>query len=109
MADLPGRALAQELINKSRAESRRTPMEAVIQAVQEGNLRDDEGFRLIVRLWTLGRMFYYIYGGRGQGLEINDFPPSVKCFFCASYLVYVRRSACRKAIGMRRVGDGLKR
>jgi hypothetical protein len=26
-------------------------------------------------------MFYYIYGGWGQGLEINDFPPSVKYLF----------------------------
>jgi hypothetical protein len=81
MADLPGRALAQELIDKSREESRRTPMETVIQAVQEGNFGDEEGFRLIIRLWTLERMFYYIYGGWGQGLEINDFPPSVKYFF----------------------------
>ena len=81
MADLPGRVLAQELISKSREESRRTPMEAVIQAAQEGNFRDDEVFRLIIRLWTLERMFYYIYGGWGQGLEINDFPPSVKYFF----------------------------
>jgi hypothetical protein len=26
-------------------------------------------------------MFYYIYGGWGQGLEMNDFPPSVKYLF----------------------------
>jgi len=26
-------------------------------------------------------MFYYIYGGWGQGLEINDFPPSIKYLF----------------------------
>ena len=37
--------------------------------------------RLLGRLWTLERMFYYIYGGWGQGLEINDFPPSVKYLF----------------------------
>ena len=37
--------------------------------------------RLIGRLWTLERMFYYIYGGWGQGLEMNDFPPSVKYLF----------------------------
>ena len=81
MAHLPGRVLAQELISKSREESRRTPMEAGIQAAQEGNFRDDEVFRLIIRLWTLERMFYYIYGGWGQGLEIGDFPPSVKYLF----------------------------
>jgi hypothetical protein len=81
MADLPGRALAQELIDKSREERHRTPMEAVIQAVEEGHFGDEEALRLIIRLWTLERMFYYIYGGWGQGLEINDFPPSVKYFF----------------------------
>jgi len=26
-------------------------------------------------------MFYYIYGGWGQGLEMNDFPPSIKYLF----------------------------
>jgi len=74
MADLPGRALAQELIDKSREECHRTPMEAVIQAVEEGHFGAEEALRLIIRLWTLERMFYYIYGGWGQGLEINDFP-----------------------------------
>src|SRR5215475_8540063 len=81
MAELPGKALAQELIQKSRAESRHTPMEAVITAVKEGRFREEESFRLIGRLWTLERLFYYIYGGWGQGLEINDFPPSVKYLF----------------------------
>jgi hypothetical protein len=32
-------------------------------------------------LWTLERLFYYIYGGWGQGLEIGDFSPSVKYLF----------------------------
>ncbi len=81
MADLPGKALAQELIEKSREERRRTPMEAVIRAVQEGSFSGEAAFRLIGRLWTLERMFYYIYGGWGQGLEINDFPPTVKYLF----------------------------
>src|SRR5271169_3347975 len=81
MAELPGKDLARELIDKSRAESRSTPVEEVIAAVREGGLDDDKAHRLIGRLWTLERMFYYIYGGWGQGLEMNDFPPSVKYLF----------------------------
>src|SRR5260370_30303653 len=81
MPDLPGRDLARELIDKSEAESRSTPVEAVIAAVREGAVDDDKAHQLIGRLWTLERMFYYIYGGWGQGLEMNDFPPSVKYLF----------------------------
>src|SRR5207244_810369 len=53
----------------------------VIAAVREGAVDDDKAHRLIGRLWTLERMFYYIYGGWGQGLEMNDFQPSVKSLF----------------------------
>jgi hypothetical protein len=81
MTELPGKELAQELMQKSREESRLTPMEAVILAAKEGKFHAAEGFRLIGRLWTLERLFYYIYGGWGQGLEIGDFPPSVKYLF----------------------------
>jgi len=81
MAELPGKALAQELIQQSREESRRTPMEAVITAAQEGRFHQEEGFRLIGRLWTLERLFYYIYGGWGQGLEIGDMPSTAKYLF----------------------------
>jgi hypothetical protein len=81
MAELPGKKLAQELMQKSREESRRTPMEAVITAAKEGKFHAEEGFRLIGRLWTLERLFYYVYGGWGQGLEIGDFSPSVKYLF----------------------------
>jgi hypothetical protein len=81
MAELPGKALAQELAAESRAESRLTPMEDVIAAVREGGLDEDAVHRLFGRLWTLERMFYYIYGGWGQGLEMNDFPPSIKYLF----------------------------
>jgi len=38
MPDLPGRELAQELIGKSRAESRATPIEAVIAAAGEDGI-----------------------------------------------------------------------
>ena len=81
MPELPGKDLARDLIDKSRADSRSTPVEGVIAAVREGGLDDDKAHRLIGRLWTLERMFYYIYGGWGQGLEMNDFPPSVKYLF----------------------------
>ena len=81
MADLPGKDLACELIEKSRAESRSTPLEPVITTVRQGAFNGDRTHRLIGRLWTLERMFYYIYGGWGQGLEMNDFPPSVKYLF----------------------------
>ena len=81
MADLPGKALARELIAESEAESRATPMEDVIAAVREQGIDPDMANRLVGRLWTLERMFYYIYGGWGQGLEMNDFPPSIKYLF----------------------------
>jgi hypothetical protein len=81
MAELPGKELARELTEKSRAESRSSPVEAVIVAVREEGVDDDKAHRLLGRLWTLERMFYYIYGGWGQGLEMNDFPPSVKYLF----------------------------
>ncbi len=81
MPELPGRELAQELIGKSRAESRASPIEAVIAAAGQNGLDDAAAARLIGRLWTLERMFYYIYGGWGQGLEMNDFPASVKYLF----------------------------
>src|SRR5258708_27430340 len=81
MAELPGKELARELIDKSEAESRASPVEAVIAAVRDRGFDGDQAHRLIGRLWTLERMFYYIYGGSGQGLGMNDFPPSVKYLF----------------------------
>jgi hypothetical protein len=81
MSALPGKALAQELIGKSRGESGATPVAAVVEAARAGMLDEAAVARLIGRLWTLERMFYYIYGGWGQGLEMNDFPPSVKYLF----------------------------
>ena len=81
MPQLPGKALAQELIAASQAQARATPMEDVIAAARSGAITPDAAHRLLGRLWTLERMFYYIYGGWGQGLEMNDFPPSVKYLF----------------------------
>src|SRR5438067_3166983 len=81
MTELPGRALAQELAATSRDESRATAMEDVIAAARRPGLDEDAIHRLFSRLWVLERMFYYVYGGWGQGLEMNDFPPSVKYLF----------------------------
>src|SRR5690242_10998574 len=81
MAELPGRDLAAALIEESRAAARATPMEAVVAAAANGGLGAEAAQRLVARLWTLERMFYYIYGGWGQGLEMNDFPPAVKYLF----------------------------
>jgi hypothetical protein len=81
MAALPGKALAQELIAESGAEARATPVEDIIAAAAARGIDADMANRLIGRLWTLERMFYYIYGGWGQGLEMNDFPPSIKYLF----------------------------
>ena len=81
MPELPGKDLARELIDRSQDESRATPVEDIIQAIRRDGLDDEAAHRLIGRLWTLERMFYYIYGGWGQGLEINDFPPSIKYLF----------------------------
>jgi hypothetical protein len=81
MANLPGSDLARELMERSRGESRASPMEEVIVAAQERKLIGDSLFRLIGRLWALERLFYYVYGGWGQGLEIGDTPPSAKYLF----------------------------
>lgn len=81
MTDLAGKALAAELIGRSREEAGATPIAAVVEAARDGALGDAAITRLIGRLWTLERMFYYIYGGWGQGLEMNDFPASAKYLF----------------------------
>ena len=81
MRDLPGKELAQELIGAAQKEARATPMEEVVAAAREGRLGGVATHRLVGRLWALERMFYYIYGGWGQGMEMNDFPPSVKYLF----------------------------
>jgi hypothetical protein len=86
MPALPGKALAQELIGGSRAEADATPVSAIVAAAREGRLDDAAIARLLGRLWTLERMFYYVYGGWGQGLEVNDVPPSVKYLFSRQIL-----------------------
>ncbi len=81
MTELPGKALARELIERSREAAQSTPLDPIIAAARDGRLDDAMAFRFICRLWALERLFYYIYGGWGQGLELNDFPPGVKYLF----------------------------
>ena len=86
MTDLPGRDLARQLIADTEAEARATAMEDVIAAIASGGIDADRAHRLVARLWVLERMLYYVYGGWGQGLEMNDFPPSVKYLFSKQIL-----------------------
>lgn len=81
MTELPGREFAQELIAAGQELARKTPMEAVIASVGAGAFGDEEEFRLIGRLWTLERMFYYIYGDWGKSMTLNDLPHSPKYLF----------------------------
>ncbi len=81
MIELPGKALASELIERSRESARNTPLDPIIAAAREQRLDDRAAFRFVCRLWAMERLFYYIYGGWGQGLELNDFPPGVKYLF----------------------------
>lgn len=86
MTELPGKELAAELLRQSREESRTTPMEDVIAVVRQGNFSDERAFRLLARLWTLERLFYYIYGDWGKSLILNDLPPSPKYLFAKQVL-----------------------
>jgi hypothetical protein len=56
-------------------------MEEAVIAAKQQKLDDNSLFRLVGRLWALERLFYYVYGGWGQGLEIGDTPPSAKYLF----------------------------
>jgi hypothetical protein len=86
MTDLPGKEFAHELIEAATAEARSTPMEAVVEAARKGGLDDDQAFRLIGRLWTLERTFYYIYGDWGKSLTLNDMHHSPKYLFAKQVL-----------------------
>ena len=86
MAELPGKTLAAALIEESREQSKTGPMQAVVAQMADGGLDAAASHRLVARLWTLERMLYYVYGGWGQGLEMNDFPPSVKYLFARQIL-----------------------
>jgi hypothetical protein len=76
-----GKELANELHRQSEVDASVTPMDAVTAAARAGNLTDDQLFRLVARLWTLKRMMYYVYGGWAQGINLNDYPPTVAYLF----------------------------
>ena len=80
-SDKPGAALAEQLIKQSERDGAVTPMNAVATAAREGKLTDDQCFRLLGRLWTLKRMMYYVYGGWAQGINLNEYPPTVAYLF----------------------------
>ena len=56
-------------------------MNTVAAAARAGKLTDDQCFRLLGRLWTLKRMMYYVYGGWAQGINLNEYPPTVAYLF----------------------------
>ena len=76
-----GKVLAEQLVKESEADAAITPMDAVIDAALAGKFTDDNCFRLLARLWTLKRMMYYVYGGWAQGINLNEYPPSVAYLF----------------------------
>ena len=79
--DKPGAALADQLIKQSEADATVTPMDAVLDAARAGRFTEDQHFRLLSRLWTLKRLMYYVYGGWAQGINLNDYPPTVAYLF----------------------------
>jgi hypothetical protein len=79
--ETPGATLAAQLLKQSEQDAMVTPMSAVLDAARAGNFTDDQCFCLLARLWTLKRMMYYIYGGWAQGINLNEYPPSVAYLF----------------------------
>jgi len=76
-----GKTVADQLLKQSEHDAAITPMDAVLDAARAGKFTDDRCFRLLARLWTLKRMMYYVYGGWAQGINLNDYPPSVAYLF----------------------------
>ena len=76
-----GVALAADLLKQSEQDAVVTPMDAVLEAARAGQFTGERCFRLLARLWTLKRMMYYVYGGWAQGINLNEYPPSVAYLF----------------------------
>src|SRR5690606_27872936 len=76
-----GDALAADLLKQSEQDAVVTPMDAVLDAARAGQFAGEPCFRLLARLWTLKRMMYYVYGGWAQGINLNEYPPSVAYLF----------------------------
>jgi hypothetical protein len=75
-----GAALAEELRRQSEQEAAITPIDGILAAAKT-KLSDDQWFRLLGRLWTLKRLMYYVYGGWAQGINLNEYPPTVAYLF----------------------------
>jgi hypothetical protein len=75
------RAIADELRRQAEADGAVTPMDTVAIAARAAKLTEDQCFRLLGRLWILKRMMYYVYGGWAQGINLNDYPPTVAYLF----------------------------
>jgi hypothetical protein len=56
-------------------------MDAVVDIARKSQLSGDQCFRLLARLWTLKRLMYYVYGGWAQGINLNEYPPTVAYLF----------------------------
>lgn len=69
--------LAGELYALGAQQGQRTPFDLVLERAVAGALEEDQVFRLLGRLWVLKRLMYYVYGGWAQGLNVNEYPPSV--------------------------------
>lgn len=80
-AETVGSTLVRELLKQSERDGAVTPMDAVLDAARAGKVTGDHCFRLFARLWTLKRMMYYVYGGWAQGINLNEYPPSVAYLF----------------------------
>jgi hypothetical protein len=76
-----GVALAADLLKQSEQDAAVTPMDAVLDTERRGQFPGDHQFRLLSRLWTLKRMMYYVYGGWAQGINLNEYPPTVAYLF----------------------------
>lgn len=76
-----GATLAARLARESEQQAAVTAMDAVLDAARAGQFKGDQCFRLLARLWNLKRMMYYVYGGWAQGINLNEYPPSVAYLF----------------------------
>jgi hypothetical protein len=79
--ETPGKSLAAQLLKQGEKDAAVTPMDAVLDAARGGQFTEECCFRLLARLWTLKRMMYYVYGGWAQGINLNEYPPSVAYLF----------------------------
>jgi hypothetical protein len=90
--------LAADLGKQSEQDGVVTPMDAVLDAGRAGILTDDQRFRFLGRLWTPKRIMYYVYGGWAQGINLNEYPPSVAYLFGKQ--IYALTPAHQKPIAL---------